>query len=510
MSVEFGDFQTPPALAMRVVKRLERLHLEPDTILEPTCGVGNLLIAALEAYPNATGLGLEINAEYVMRAAERVRERGAVHVADFFAPHTQQLRSALHGRVLMIGNPPWVTSAAITASGGTNLPKKSNSQGLRGVEARTGKSNFDISESMLLSLLEGIQNTENALCMIVKTSVARKVLRQVAQRQWRICDAQLCAIDAKQEFAAAVDASVLILRGTRGISDYRCAIYASLEAEMPLRVMGMTADGQLIADADAYQRSQRFLGTSTLEWRSGIKHDCSSVMELSILQDGHLQNGLGEQPTLEPNYLYPMLKSSDLGNGRVTPRLMMLVPQTFIGEPTKLLEWHAPLTWSYLNAHREKLARRGSSIYHNNPEFSVFGVGAYSFSPWKVAISGMYKCLEFTVTGPVGGRPVVFDDTCYFLPCETEAKAKVLHAMLQTTEAQDALNALIFWDEKRPITKDKLSRLDLHALARATRDRLLPELVTRATLDQRAALEAEFNVLTRDSLEDLPLFALAD
>ncbi len=510
MRVEFGDFQTPPTLAMRVVKRLQRLHLEPDTILEPTCGVGNLLIAALEGYPKAVGLGLEINAEYAARAGERVGKRGAVHVADFFAPHTQQLRSGLNGTVLMIGNPPWVTSAAITASGGTNLPKKSNSQGLRGVEARTGKSNFDISESMLLSLLEGIQNTDNALCMIVKTSVARKVLRQAAQRQWRIGNAQLYTIDAKQEFGAAVDASVLILRGTRGTGDYRCAIYASLEAETPLRVMGMTADGQLIADADAYQRSQRFIGASTLEWRSGIKHDCSNVMELSILGDGRIENRLGEQPILEPDYLYPMLKSSDLGNGRLTPRLMMLVPQTFIGEPTKPLEWHAPLTWSYLNAHREKLAQRGSSIYLNNPEFSIFGVGAYSFSPWKVAISGMYKGLEFTVTGPVGGRPVVFDDTCYFLPCETEAKAKVLHAILRTTEAQDALNALIFWDEKRPITKDKLARLDLHALARATRDRLLPDLATRATPDERDALEAEFELLTRDSLEDVPLFAFAD
>ena len=508
MSVEFGDFQTPLTLATRVVQRLQRLHLEPHIILEPTCGIGNLLIAALGAYPNATGLGLEINAEYAARAAERVGNRGAVHTADFFAPQTAQLYSKPSGTVLVIGNPPWVTSAAIGAMGGRNLPPKLNSQGLRGVEARTGKSNFDISEAIVLTLLDGIQNTDNALCVIVKTSVARKVLRQAGQRQWRICDAQLCAIDAKQEFGAAVDASVLILRGTRGEGDYRCAVYASLEAETPLRVMGMTADGQLIADADAYQRSQHFIGTSSLEWRSGIKHDCSSVMELSILGDGRVENGLGQQPALETEHLYPLLKSSDLGNGRTTARLMMLVPQTFIGEATHVLAQHAPQTWAYLNAHRDRLAQRGSSIYHNSPEFSIFGVGAYSFSMWKVAISGMYKRLEFTVIGPVAGRPVVFDDTCYFLACETEAKARVLHAILQTAEARDALNALIFWDEKRPITKDKLGRLDLHALARATRDRLLTTLRIGAAPDQCAELEAEFELLTRDLLEDVPLFAL--
>jgi len=37
-----------------------------------------------------------------------------------------------------------------------NLPKKSNFQGLRGLDARTGKSNFDIAEWMLIRLIEAL------------------------------------------------------------------------------------------------------------------------------------------------------------------------------------------------------------------------------------------------------------------------------------------------------------------------------------------------------------------
>jgi hypothetical protein len=69
------------------------------------------------------------------------------------------------------------------------------------------------------------------------------------------------------------------------------------------------------------------------------------------------------------------------------------------------------------------LAKRGSSIYRDKPDFSIFGVGEYTFSPWKVAIAGMYKSLGFVKVGMRDGKPIVFDDTTNFLPCPSEAAA---------------------------------------------------------------------------------------
>ena len=37
-----------------------------------------------------------------------------------------------------------------------NLPEKKNFMGLRGMDARTGKSNFDIAEWMLIQLIEAL------------------------------------------------------------------------------------------------------------------------------------------------------------------------------------------------------------------------------------------------------------------------------------------------------------------------------------------------------------------
>lgn len=50
-------------------------------------------------------------------------------------------------------------------------------------------------------------------------------------------------------------------------------------------------------------------------------------------------------------------------------------------------------------------------IYRGKPRFSVFGVGDYTFAPWKVAVSGFYQVPRFVKVGPMGGKPVVFDDT---------------------------------------------------------------------------------------------------
>jgi len=67
--------------------------------------------------------------------------------------------------------------------------------------------------------------------------------------------------------------------------------------------------------------------------------------------------------------------------------------------------------------------------------------------------------------GPVNGRPVVFDDTIYFLPCWSEEEACFIEALLRSEPAQCFLHSMIHWDEKRPITVEILKRLSIRKLA---------------------------------------------
>ena len=237
-----------------------------------------------------------------------------------------------------------------------------------------------------------------------------------------------------------------------------------MNAELPTTVIGWR-DDSLVADVAAYDRCRHLYGDGPYQWRSGIKHDCARVMEFRKT-DGGYQNGLGELVDLESRFLFPLLKSSDLARAVVNqPSRVLLVPQRRVGEETDRICELAPKTWRYLQQHADRLNRRASCIYKNRPPFSVFGVGPYSFSPWKVAISGFYKQLTFNAVGPFGNKPVVFDDTCNFVPCESEAEATLVAELLNSELAQDALSAYVFWDMKRPVTIELLRRLDLRKLS---------------------------------------------
>jgi hypothetical protein len=178
-----------------------------------------------------------------------------------------------------------------------------------------------------------------------------------------------------------------------------------------------------------------------------------------------LENKLGEHVHLEPDYLFPLLKCSDLANGRLDPRRAVLVTQRRVGEDTSGIAKSAPRTWRYLESHRKMFEARKSSIYQARVPFALFGVGDYTFAPWKVAVSGLHHRPRFALVGPVEGKPVLFDDTCYFVPFQTEREASVVAKVLNSEECREFLASLTFEDAKRPITVELLQRLNFRALA---------------------------------------------
>jgi hypothetical protein len=111
-------------------------------------------------------------------------------------------------------------------------------------------------------------------------------------------------------------------------------------------------------------------------------------------------------------------------------------------------------------AHGDVLDSRGSTIYARNPRFSIFGIGDYAFRPWRIAVCGLYKHLGFRLIGPLQGKPVMFDDTVYYVSFETRREAEVALAAITAPEATALYSSLIFWDEKRPVKASVLNAVD--------------------------------------------------
>jgi len=461
---EFGDFQTPDSLALQVTEKLRLMGVQPKSILEPTCGRGAFVWAAAESFPEAEViLGVEINRHHTDHAMSLPRSHKNIRfqLGDFFATDWTTIFAQGCSPWLILGNPPWVTNSSLGSLQSGNVPDKKNSQERTGIEAVTGKSNFDISEWMLLRYLDWLQGT-GTIAVLCKTSVARKFLAH-AWKQSGVSFSRIYKIDAMVQFGAAVDACLLVVGLDRQSNNTTCDVFDSIEASSPASAISCFR-GHLVNDTPHHQLEGLWGSEIHYTWRSGIKHDCSRVMELFLDGDGY-RNGLGEQVAVEETFLFPMLKGSDIGNGRIQPRAKMVVTQETVGQQTSGIAIAAPDTWRYLVRHQALLNQRGSVIYRKNPDFSVFGVGPYTFAPWKVAISGFYKKLSFVVVGPYQGRPVVFDDTVYFLPCATQREARFLEEILHSELAVQFLSSMIYWPDKRPLTVDLLKRISIEKLA---------------------------------------------
>jgi len=468
---EFGDFQTPPELAIEVCGKLADFIGSPATIVEPTCGVGNFIVAATQQFGSEPRVvGIELNGSYVETARQALLASGRSSNAtvmhhDFFALDWTTFLSKVELPLLVVGNPPWVTNSELGSLGSTNLPAKTNFQNLKGLDALTGRSNFDISEWMGIRLLEQLRGVDATVAILIKVSVARKLLLHAWTSDLSIRDPKMYRIDAKKHFGASVDACLFMCRTDRS-GEQRCPVYASIQGNDLEGAVGIDENGTLVANIDARHRTAHLLGADSLEWRSGVKHDCSKVLELRRVSDGFV-NGLGESVEVEAEMLYPLMKSSHVAKSKLDSQRWLIVPQRATGEDTRHLRATAPLTWAYLKRHEELLNGRKSSIYRNRPQFSIFGVGEYTFTQWKIAISGLYKKLEFLLVPPLEGRPVVFDDTVYVTPCSSEADARTKLKLLNSLAARDFYSSFIFWDAKRPITAKVLRQLDFYALATA-------------------------------------------
>lgn len=462
--IEFGDWQTPDELALAVCARLVDIGISPDVIIEPTCGVGAFVRAAANVFPEAECIrGYDVNSEYLYilgqeLIAHSASEKTRLKHADFFKTDWDAEFSSAEGSVLVIGNFPWVTNSTQGAIGGINLPGKSNFLGFSGFDAISGKSNFDISEWMLLVVMEQLSRIGGSLAMLVKTAVARKVLAHAERQKQPVARSAVSKIDAKKYFDASVDACLLFVEfHPSQPATYDYLVFESLD-DREGRKVGHRR-GLTVSDLDSFAANEGLFGKSPQKWRSGVKHDASAVMEFTRCEGGYM-NGLGEFVQLEDRFLYPLLKGSDIGSGKAWREKFVLVTQRVVGEDTGAIKSSAPQTWNYLVAHSGQLDARGSTIYKNGPRFSIFGVGDYAFRPWRIAICGLYKRLRFRLVSPIAGRQVMFDDTVYYISFDTEIEARQVLAALESAPATAMLSSLIFWDEKRPIKTGILNALD--------------------------------------------------
>lgn len=473
---EYGDFQTNLVLAHRVANLLKAEGGSPTVLLEPTFGKGNFILAALMAFPCLQRvIGFEIYQPYIWETKLTIldfflnnpnctKPLITLYHQDVFTVDFQKLgKELVDSEVLILGNPPWVTNAELGSLLSDNLPKKSNFKNLNGIDAMTGKGNFDIGEYITIRLLRAFQKHSGRIAFLVKNAVVKNIVFDQKKAVFPIGDLKQISIDAKKEFGASVEASLFKCQLNQ-VPEFQCDV-TFLEPENKAQLRFGWENGHFVSNVKNYQAISHLDGICPFEWRQGVKHDCSGVMEFERI-NGHFSTNSGQIFQLENDLVHGILKSSELKGGAVTfSKKSTIVTQRKVGQDTAYIELLFPNTFAYLAAHREKFAERKSSIYRGKPPFSIFGIGDYSFLPYKVGVSGLYKLPSFTLVMPENGKPMMLDDTCYFIGFEKISDAGIAFSLLNSPLVKELLSAISFPDAKRVFTKEILMRIDLAIVA---------------------------------------------
>ncbi len=469
---EYGDFQTNFELAVKSVDYIKS-NLDNDSIefvLEPTCGKGSFIIAVLTKISSIKKIvGIEIYQPYIWETKFKILDLflknlnlskpniDIIHANVFDFSFNKLSKETKTLKTLVIGNPPWVTNSELSSIDSKNLPIKSNFKKHSGYDAITGKGNFDIGEFISLLMLRYFSSHQGFFGFLVKSSVVKNLLFDQKDNRFPIGDIRKLTIDAKREFNVSVDACLFFCKFNKQ-SEITCKDidFYSLKEN---RTFGWVGNNFVNSVID-YKQANDIDGKCQFVWRQGIKHDCSKVMEIEK-HNGNYINGLNQEFVIESDLVYGLLKSSDLKSNEInSSRKLTIITQKKIGQETNYIKRDYPLTFEYLNKNREYFDKRKSSIYKGKPSFSIFGVGDYSFMPYKVAISGMYKRTQFTLISPEDGKPLMLDDTCYFIGFREKHFAQIALYLLNHHHTQQFLKAIIFPDSKRSITKDILMRID--------------------------------------------------
>lgn len=267
----------------------------------------------------------------------------------------------------------------------------------------TGASNFDICEYIILQLINEYRDTNTMICMLCKTSVARNVFKELKRSNIPFSLYDILEFNATKIFGINASSCVLIIQlSDKPISLDICNVY-DFERPETIKLRFGYLNGKFYSNLDT--DIEDFDGQCCFEWRQGVKHDCSKVMELT-LQNNTLQNGKKEVIQIEEDLVFPLIKSSMFK----TPVIhsfskFVIVTQKRIREETKHLEQEVPKTWKYLNDNIAAFKNRKSSIYRGAPVFSMFGVGDYSYAKYKVGVSGFYKQPLFSVLYSDDNKP---------------------------------------------------------------------------------------------------------
>ena len=191
-------------------------------------------------------------------------------------------------------------------------------------------------------------------------------------------------------------------------------------------------------------------GANGVYWLELLGRADGGVLVRNIAAKGKRHADQVEQ-VIEPDLLYPLLRWGDVGRWSAVPRCHILLAQDVVARTGVDEGWmreHCPRTLAYLEQFRDMLTARAAyrRYQHGGPFYSMYNVGPYTVAPIKVVWRRMDRRINAAVIEPIddpilGRRPLVPQETCVLVACDSADEAHYLCALLNSEPVNSLVTA---------------------------------------------------------------------
>ncbi len=435
-----GEFYSPRLLAATMlgglrVKRTER-------VCDPTCGTGVFLQAAVARGHGGDGLcGVEVSpvAGAVARAAVLLASR-RVEVAERVEVVCGDALSWVprEGFDVVVGNPPWVLWDHLDGEARISAGELFRAYGLFSLtasEGRHGGGKKDLAGLFVLVAIDRLLREGGRFGFVLPKSL---VMPGKASEGFRAALARYDVTGVRdvdgRVFDDRVAAHIVVVEGVKRKPRKRAATRVAGETSGYVAHAGASTAGAngvywvVPTDGDLVRAVERAATGETVRVRNLVEAGKREVQGCEVELEGAL--------------VYPLLRWGDVGAFRADPRALIVLAQdaqTRRGREPEWMQAHAPKTLRYLEGFREVLESRAAFRRYQSrfAFYSMYDVGQYTLSAWKVVWRRMDKQINAAVVGPWHGRVVVPQETLSFVACGSRDEAAFLCGLLNSAVVRE-------------------------------------------------------------------------
>ena len=448
--------RNPRATASDLVRQIQGMDLNPLAVLMARA---SYLMALLDGC--AAGLDRKTHGPI----------RIPVHSADaILSPLPRQFD-------MVAGNPPWVGWESLSAEyRETTRPlwlrhglfpegargSAGRSSGRR-MQAILGRGRKDLAMLATYAVAESMLKPGGRLGFVISQAVFKSVGSGAGFRCFVLADGtplKVLSVDdlgSRTPFpgAASRAAVMTLMKGER--TQYPIPYSIRSGDGVPRQGIAQPVDpldptsAWLTGPSDLVGSLRRVIGSSSYRARAGAyTGGANGVYWLRRLgDDGSVANipGAGKRHVpqrrgrVEPDLLYPLLRAADIKRFHAAPSGWILIPQDPIrrrGIDERIMSERYPLALAWLERFRAELAARRdrgtrSLVEAGAPFYSIFSVSVETMATWKVVWPRIASRVNAAVVGLHEGKPVVPQETCTFIACETQEEACFLAGVLNSS-----------------------------------------------------------------------------